>query len=233
MNYLDQPNKTEKSLAEKANKIQNPILSVEQIVAILAKTPKQYKYTRPAKGGGTWTYVSGGYVKKTLNRVFGWRWSFQVVDKWKEDNEVIVQGRLTILNDEGEPCIIKEDIGNKEIMTKKNSNLPLSIGNDYKSATTDALKRCAYQLGFASDVYAPQEFREFSVDTAEDSIEQSFQRNCEVCGDWFDTDKRFVKECKKCYNLSKEEKKKTIEDREKKIEAEKKALKGQPFNNLT
>jgi len=234
--YLDKQKEDKKEKAEltaMAGKIQDPIISTEQIVAVLSRTPKQYLYDRPAKGGGKWTYVSGGYVKKTLNRVFGWRWSFQIVDKFREDGEVIVQGRLIILNDEGVPCITKEDFGKKEIMCKKNSTTPLSIGNDYKSASTDALKRCAYQLGIASDVYAPKEFNELKGNPSEmiNEKKSNRQRQCEVCGEWFDTDKPFMKECRDCYKLSREEKKSKVDEIKKEAEAEEKKLGGQPFTN--
>jgi len=159
INYLE-TQKTEPVIIKEAQKIQNPVITTNQIIALLAKTPTKYTYKRPAKGGGQWTYISGGYVKKTLNRIFGWNWSFEITDKFKEDGEVIVQGKLTIRNNEGNTLIVKEDFGKKEIMCKKGSSAPLSIGNDYKSASTDSLKRCAFQLGLASDIYAPQEYRE-------------------------------------------------------------------------
>ena len=45
-------------------------LSGKQLKQLLKKTPAQYVHTRPAKGGGTWDYVTGGYVKKVLNLMF-------------------------------------------------------------------------------------------------------------------------------------------------------------------
>jgi hypothetical protein len=161
--YLEGEVAEEKSLTvvkSQVGKIQNPIITSNQIIALLARTPEKYKYTRPAKGGGDWTYVSGGYVKKTLNRIFGWAWSFEIKDKWKEDGEVVVLGKLLIVNGKGEVFLAKEDFGKKEIVCKRGTDKPLSIGNDYKSAATDCLKRCAYQLGLASDVYAPEEFNQ-------------------------------------------------------------------------
>ena len=37
------------------------------------------------------------------------------------------------------------------------------MGNDLKAATTDALKKCASELGIASDIYAPNEFKAIYV----------------------------------------------------------------------
>ena len=49
------------------SKTKDVILSVAQLNGIIGKTPTKAKKTRPAKGGGTWTYVSGSYMKKQLN----------------------------------------------------------------------------------------------------------------------------------------------------------------------
>jgi len=43
--------------------------------------------------------------------------------------------------------------------------IPLSIGNDLKSAATDCLKKCASEIGIASDIYNKDEFREVKVNT--------------------------------------------------------------------
>ena len=49
-----------------------------QVLRIFQRTPRQHKHERKAKGGGTWTYVTGNYVRKVLNYVFGWNWSFEI-----------------------------------------------------------------------------------------------------------------------------------------------------------
>ena len=38
----------------------------------------------------------------------------------------------------------------------------LDYGNDLKAATTDALKKCASELGIASDIYGANEFKEIA-----------------------------------------------------------------------
>jgi hypothetical protein len=145
-------------------------LNTNQLKFVLKRTPKQYVRKRAAKGGGTWDYVSGGYVKKALNLVFGWDWTFRVLDKWKDGGECIVHGQLTV-SSHG-VTVIKEQFGNKEIIYRKQKpeevvagaeRIPLSIGNDYKSACTDALKKCAAELGFAADIYNKEEFKEVQV----------------------------------------------------------------------
>jgi len=48
--------------------------------------------------------------------------------------------------------------------TDANGNrVPLSIGNDLKSAATDCLKKCAAEIGIAADIYNKDEFKEIQV----------------------------------------------------------------------
>ena len=58
------------------SQVDQPALSGNQIGHLLKNTPAKYVKSRPAKGGGQWKYVTGGYVKKTLNFMFGWDWDF-------------------------------------------------------------------------------------------------------------------------------------------------------------
>jgi recombination DNA repair RAD52 pathway protein len=141
----------------------NSALNAKQLELILKRTPEKYVRNRPAKGGGQWKYVSGGYVKKCLNLLFGFDWSFEILEQMIMHKEAIVKGKLTI-NSNGK-TIVKMQFGNKDIMYRKGTEEPLSIGNDLKSAATDALKKCAAEIGIAADIYNAEEFREVQVDT--------------------------------------------------------------------
>ena len=55
---------------------------------------------------------------------------------------------------------------NKDIIFRKNSEEPLSIGNDMKAAATDALKKCAAEIGIAADIYNKMDFKEVNVDAS-------------------------------------------------------------------
>lgn len=140
-------------------------LNAKQLQVILKKTPKQYVKSRPAKGGGSWDYVTGGYVKKCLNLMFGWDWDFEIIDEkiLIEAKEIVVKGKLTCRSNG--KTIVKMQFGNKDIIFKRGTNIPLSVGNDLKAATTDCLKKCAAELGIASDIYNKEDFREVIVDT--------------------------------------------------------------------
>ena len=167
--------------AEDLSLVDDNSLNANQLAQILKRTPKAYVKKRPAKGGGTWDYVSGGYVKKVLNLMFGWDWDFEVLEDKIMHDEAIVKGRLTCRSNGR--TIIKTQYGNKDIMYKRGidaqgNRVPLSIGNDLKSAATDCLKKCAAEIGIAADIYNKDEFKEIQVkdwikdiDTAESSEE--------------------------------------------------------------
>jgi hypothetical protein len=139
---------------------QNSPITASQLVFLFQKTPQEHIYTRPAKGGGTWNYVTGTYVKKVLNYCFGWRWDFEIKEHGREGDLVYILGRLTIKDKNNNPVIVKEQFGRADIKYKRGTKDPLDYGNDLKSATTDALKKCASEIGIASDVYGGNEFKE-------------------------------------------------------------------------
>jgi len=141
--------------------VENNAMTAGQLKQLLKKTPQQYIHTRPAKGGGTWEYVTGGYVKKVLNLLFGWNWSFEIVDEKIMHGEVIVKGKLTCTSNG--ITITKMQFGNKDVICKKGTDTPLSIGNDLKAAATDALKKCAAEIGIAADIYNKMDFKEVNV----------------------------------------------------------------------
>lgn len=165
--------------------VNNPSLNSKQVDWILKRTPAGAIKTRPGKGGGSWKYVKGVYILKVLNMMFGFDWDFEVLEQWTEGGEAIVKGRLTCRNADGK-AITKTDFGNKEIICKRGTDKPLSLGNDYKAAATDCLKRCARQIGIAQDVYNPDDYKEVRVDTTAERVDQltELERFC-----------RFVSEC--------------------------------------
>lgn len=146
-------------------------LTEKQLNIMLKKTPAKYVRERPAKGGGKWKYVSVGYITKALNLMFGWDWSFDILKEevFIEAGEVVVKGQLTVKV--GDKSIVKTQYGNKDIMFRKGTQKPLSIGNDMKSAASDSLKKCASMIGLAQDIYAPEEFIETQVQECEPIVD--------------------------------------------------------------
>ncbi|MDB9980469.1 RAD52 family DNA repair protein, partial [bacterium] len=77
--------------------VDNMLLNTKQVGLLTKRTPAKYLMTRPAKGGGQWTYVTGAYMKKVLNLMFGFNWNFEVVE-YKFDLDIkqaFVLGKLT------------------------------------------------------------------------------------------------------------------------------------------
>lgn len=185
-----------KMTATDISKAENCALNVNQLNLVIGSTPQNAKYTRPAKGGGEWTYVTGTYVKKVLNLAFGWNWDFEIKEH-KYDigiGQIFVLGKLTcrsggvtivkeqfgrqdikfksekVFNEDGTPKMFKNKWG-KEVQETRPSTIPLDLGNDLKGAATDALKKCASEIGIASDVYAPEEFKSLKLYDEEESTE--------------------------------------------------------------
>lgn len=184
-------NKNELALvsASDLSLVKDNSLNENQLAQILKKTPAQYVKKRPAKGGGQWEYVTGGYVKKCLNLMFGWDWDFEIVEQMVQHGEAIVKGRLTCRTNGR--TIVKMQFGNKDIMYRKQNDeeikkgaekIPLSIGNDLKAAATDCLKKCAAEIGVANDIYNKEDFNEVKVDidnTMEKTLTDLFERKKE------------------------------------------------------
>jgi len=136
-------------------------LKSKQLLLILQKTPREHVYTREGKGNQSFDYVTGVYIKKVLNYAFGWLWDFEVKDKGREEKQIWVLGRLTIKDKKGNSLITKEQFGRADIKFYKDKTKGmLDYGNDLKAAATDALKKCASELGIASDIYGSEEFKE-------------------------------------------------------------------------
>lgn len=154
--------------------------SAEQIQLFYKKTPKDKLMTRPAKGGGTWDYVQTGYAIDTLNRIFGYLWSFEVLTSLEEAAKIaasgvcVVKGRLTV--HAGDKTLVKEQFGRCEVKFKTayesgkkvRTNEFLDFGNDMKGAASDALKKCASEFGLFRDVYHKDDFQELTVVDEED-----------------------------------------------------------------
>jgi len=121
--------------------------------ALLEKTfePSQIKQ-RQGKFGHILDYVEGHVVTSRLNEAFDGNWSFEVVKYriLKDTDEVLVLGKLTA---EG---VTKMAFGSKEIERNKDTKAIVSLGDDLKAASTDALKKAASLLGVGLYLYSDQ-----------------------------------------------------------------------------
>lgn len=139
---------TTQSMALAINQAQHEILT--------QATPGDEVRYRKGKGGREFPYTDPAYVIRTLNLAFGWDWDFEADNEdifYANDRpfEAKVRGRLTVRN--GDKIIVKVQYGCQPIEYLKDSDVPVSLGDAYKGAASDALKKCASLLGVALDLY--------------------------------------------------------------------------------
>lgn len=159
-------NKNKKAKAKKSKSkpmaitIVKAPLTARQLLSIGEVTPPDQIYERKGKGGKMFKYVRGSYIKDRLNKIFGWMWDFEVAEHGTEKNLIWVLGKLTVKDMKGH-TITKMQFGRADVKYYRDkSRGTVDFGNDLKAATTDALKKCASELGIARDVYSQQETKE-------------------------------------------------------------------------
>lgn len=134
-------------------------VSGPQLIKILQVTPKAHVYKRKGRGGQMFDYVTGSYVTKSLNYIFGWNWDFEVVEHGTQGDQIWVKGKLTVRGNKPGEVIVKTQFGRADIKYLKNTKTPVDFGNDLKAASTDAMKKCASMLGIASDIYGKADYK--------------------------------------------------------------------------
>lgn len=154
--------KVTKATAVKAEPVSTAIvmreisLSPRQTSIMNAETPAALIKTKPGRGGKKVQYVEGGYVISKLNQAFSpLGWEFNIVERGqterknenRAEGEVWVYGELTIIDHKNNFRTTKGQYGQHPIHEK------VPIGDAFKAAGTDALKKCASMLGIALDVY--------------------------------------------------------------------------------
>ena len=139
-------------------------------LAIINKGVDPQYISRRDKGSKTYQYVEASYIVELLNKLFGYTWNWELIgdpvikttggkDKSGLDKSfVTVKGRLSVpvLNPDGNPkyiWIVKESYGSHLFAGTD----PEVQGYSYKSAATDALKKCASMLGIAKNVYMSED----------------------------------------------------------------------------
>ena len=118
----------------------------------------QVKY-RDGSFGQTLAYVSGHTVIQRLNDAFESAWSFEITTHEIHQDEVIVIGKLTA---EG---ITKTQFGSSRITKNRETGEMVSLADDLKAATTDALKKCATLFGVGLHLYADKPLSQVSDTT--------------------------------------------------------------------
>lgn len=161
------------------------ILNPNQIQKLWNRTPLRFQYEREGKAGQKWRYVRKGYVKRVLDSVFGFNWSFEenkndnllmILEVAEKTGVVVMRGSLicVVIDERGNELgrLVKSDAGSVPVKLKRDGSGLLDFGNDLKGAYTDCLKRCAAQLGIAADVYDPAEFMDIEIVGSDEASER-------------------------------------------------------------
>jgi hypothetical protein len=101
---------------------------------------------RQGAHGKELSYVDVAAVITRLNEAFDHEWTFEVTSHEIQENEAIVVGRLTAAG------ITKMAFGGSSITLDRDGRV-VSIADDLKAASSDALKKCASLLGVALEMY--------------------------------------------------------------------------------
>lgn len=112
-------------------------------------TPKEHTEEKTENGKKV-RFVKGNYVKQVLNELFDYDWQETIIGKEFFATPtpcVIVHLRLTANTENGKQ-LFKEQFGGAYV----EKNLPYA----YKAAATDALKKCASEIGLFADVYTEE-----------------------------------------------------------------------------
>jgi len=90
---------------------------------------------------GTVSYVGMTAYIRRLNQVFEYQWSFDITDAQMSEGFVVVQGKLMAQG------VSKMQYGTSRITVSTRSGEVTQIGDDYKAAVSDCLKKCASLFG--------------------------------------------------------------------------------------
>ena len=147
-----------------------PQLSDKKQIAVREKhklvsnfpTPKVYVQKRQ-----NFDYVDEGFMRQLINDFYP-VWSWVIISKSVnyEEGFVEVHGRLTI-EDEGFTRTY-DSLAAHRIMVKRDSGMKVDLGNDMKSANTEAFKVAVNRLcNVSDDVYRKSVLTQSQLDTLE------------------------------------------------------------------
>ena len=102
--------------------------------------------SRPGRNGQSISYVEAHSIVQRLNDALAGDWSFRVLEHDVREGEVVVLGELRAGD------IVKQAFGGSEV-TKTREGKVVSVADDLKAASTDALKKAATLMGVAQQLH--------------------------------------------------------------------------------
>ena len=121
-------------------------LSQQARDVITRRLPPEKIKQRPGGGGMTFDYITPDVVIDILNEAFDYQWDSRVFDSKREESTVIVGIELTVRSEDGTP-VVKQQYGSCEITRG------LGVGEAFKGAASDGLKKSATLFGVALELY--------------------------------------------------------------------------------
>lgn len=179
---------------EKARELRTQYLGSDLVELLTAETPKEIIDERPARGGTMVKYVAGHHFIRKLNDCFGFFWNYEVPHSFELNGQIVAKGELSVtipgrtitrklaggLEESikfDAYTIKKTQFGSSEIkryskdvqgkggkVLHKAGDI-IDLGDDYKGAATDAMKKCSTLFGIFLDVYAARGAEEEGVVT--------------------------------------------------------------------
>ena len=131
------------------------------------QTPQVYVQKRQ-----NFDYVDEGYMRQIMNDFYPvWSWTIISWSTNFEEGHVEVHGRLTIVDEGFERNF--DSVASHRIMRKRDSGQLVDLGNDMKSANTEAFKVAANRLcNVSDDVYRKSVLTQTQLDTLEGLYKQ-------------------------------------------------------------
>ena len=140
-----------------------PEISLKQtspLSEMLAKSlqepfPQEMLRYNSAKG---LTYIPISEVIARLNRVLGIEnWSYEVVRAWREpDQPDWCLAHVSLMVDIGSKRIVRHGFGGQQVKHKKTGDV-VDLGDEYKGAVSDGLKKAAQSLGVGLELARTEE----------------------------------------------------------------------------
>lgn len=106
--------------------------------------------TRRGPGGKQLSYVAVTEYIGRLNECFGDGWSFEITAREQFDQHVVVEGRIVA------DGVIKAGLGGAELRRGRDGDV-MSLGDAFKTASSDCLKRCCRLWGIGLALYEDEE----------------------------------------------------------------------------
>lgn len=147
---------------------------------IQEKTPANELEKLPGKD---FDYVRVGYMRGQMEKAFPQSWDVEFFETSNAETllkakAIVVKARISIRHPQTRQVVmVKEAYGGVGIKFLKDGSGPLDLGNDYKSAQADAMKKAISLFGICADVYEPvvHKREEAREDRDEEAKKEAFE----------------------------------------------------------